>query len=617
MFDVSPTLRLFPVLHGSGDYAALARKEVLARRWKTLAVALPPAVEAEVRDAIELLPTAHAVVIREPRGPEFLNPEDDGPPEVAYVPVEPTQAVIAALRTARQERIAWAFCDLEVDHFESRGGIYPDPYALKRGVSPAHFAAAVLPSLGPPPSEQARDRAAHMARRLKVLEVEGPVLFLCSFREWPWVRQAYRENWEPPEPEPFYAPVETWRIREQTLAFVMGELPFLAHLYEQRRQTLGPDEHLSVDGIKELILEARDRWVAEDARVERSLSPQRLSLLLKYVRNLTLTSRRLSPDLYTLALASKQVVGDGLAIQVVETARTYPYQGEGRPWEEASFGLEGRAVLPSTGEVLAKSLLPGQDVSWRHLELTPPPPKPKIQEWKQRWNPHSSCSYPPEDSRIESFRNHVQELGKALIGADLARSEKFTTSLMDGLDIRETIRHWYTGDLYVKQVPPARGSVEVVLFLFEVPADPKVYPWRCTWYAEHPEESTLSLFATNYQDTLIGPGIGQATYGGCMFIFPPRPIPEIWTDPRLDFAQTLEERMVGAACLHSRERHVVLVSPCAPKSRWRRIARRYKRKLIHMPLSRFSQETVERLRRVHVLNGHEIRSFAAEFIRDH
>lgn len=603
-------------MHGSGDYAALARDEILARRWRTLAVALPPAVEAEVAAAIELLPCAQAVVIHEPRAAEFLGGDEEALPEVAFVPVEPTQAVIAALRTARQERIAWAFVDLEVERFESRGGVYPDPYALKRGVSPAHFAAAVLPSLGPPPSEQARGRAAHMAARLRALEAEGPVLFLCSFREWPWVRQAYVEGWPLPEPEPFYAPVTRVRIREQTLAFVMGELPYIAHLYEARRRTLGPDEHLSVDGIKELILEARDRWIGADRRVQRSLSPQRLALLLKYVRNLTLSASRLSPDLYTLALASKQVVGDAFAIQVVETARTYPYQGEGRPWEEASFSLGERATLPGHGTVHAKNLLPGPMVSWRHLELVPPPPAPKVQEWKQKWNPHATCSHPPEDSRIESFRNYVQEQGKALIGADLARSEKFTTSMMDGLDIRETIRHWYSGDLYVKRIPPARGSVEVVVFLFEVPADPKLYPWRCTWYAEHSDESTLSLFATDYRATLVGPGIGQATYGGCLFLFPPRPLPEIWEDRRFDFTLTLEERLIAAACLHSRERHVVLVSPCALKARWRTIARRYGRKLIHLPLGRFSQETVERLRRVHVLNGHHVRSYAAEFIRD-
>ena len=37
------------------------------------------------------------------------------------------------------------------------------------------------------------------------------------------------------------------------------------------------------------------------------------------------------------------------------------------------------------------------------------------------------------------------------------------------------------------------GSIEVVVFLFDVPADPKLYTFRTTWYAEHAEESTLAF----------------------------------------------------------------------------------------------------------------------------
>ncbi len=48
---------------------------------------------------------------------------------------------------------------------------------------------------------------------------------------------------------------------------------------------------------------------------------------------------------------------------------------------------------------------------------------------------------------------------------------------------------------------------------------------------------------------------------------------------------------------------------------WRSLARRYRRKLVHIPLSRFSQATIQQLRMFHVLNGQQIRSFAAHFIR--
>jgi hypothetical protein len=37
---------------------------------------------------------------------------------------------------------------------------------------------------------------------------------------------------------------------------------------------------------------------------------------------------------------------------------------------------------------------------------------------------------------------------------------------------------------------------------------------------------------------------------------------------------------------------------------------------VHVPIGRFSQELIQRLRVFHVLNGTQIRSFAAHFIRE-
>jgi len=116
---------------------------------------------------------------------------------------------------------------------------------------------------------------------------------------------------------------------------------------------------------------------------------------------------------------------------------------------------------------------------------------------------------------------------------------------------------------------------------------------------------------------VIGPGIAQATYGGCMLIFPPiEPhIYDIWRDPHFDTADTLEERLLMAACAYSREKHVALLSPGPPGAAWRKIAKRYGKRLVHLPLSHFSSSTIQQLRIVHVLNGEQIRSYAADFIR--
>ncbi len=115
---------------------------------------------------------------------------------------------------------------------------------------------------------------------------------------------------------------------------------------------------------------------------------------------------------------------------------------------------------------------------------------------------------------------------------------------------------------------------------------------------------------------LVGPGIAQAEYGGALFLFPPRVIPDVWTDRRLDFTDTLEERLLAAGFLHSQDRHVAVVSPRLPPASWRRLARRFGRKIVHLPLKRFSGQLLERLRTFHVLNGKPVRSYAADFIRD-
>ena len=147
------------------------------------------------------------------------------------------------------------------------------------------------------------------------------------------------------------------------------------------------------------------------------------------------------------------------------------------------------------------------------------------------------------------------------------------------------------------------------------PADPRDYSWRTTWFAEHEDESTLAFFATHYEQELVGPGIGLATYGGAMFLYPPVAIFDVWLDPRLDFTETMEERLLAAACLYSSCPHIALLSSLPPGAGWRRLAKRFNKSWVHVPLGHFGDSTVQQLRMVHVLNGKQIRSYAASFIR--
>jgi hypothetical protein len=57
------------------------------------------------------------------------------------------------------------------------------------------------------------------------------------------------------------------------------------------------------------------------------------------------------------------------------------------------------------------------------------------------------------------------------------------------------------------------------------------------------------------------------------------------------------------------------LSSSPPGAGWRKLAQRYAKKWVHLPLGQFSDQTIQQLRMVHVLNGHQVRSYAAEFIR--
>jgi hypothetical protein len=607
VLDLSPRLWVLPVIHGSGDFALEVRRRLKERRPDCVALALPPSFAGAVERGVEMLPQVSLALQRE----VSLEGQYNG------VPIDPCQGLIAGVRTALEEGIDRAYVDLEVEVYEEEQGlVLPDPYALKE-VPLEKFLAALVPVLPPPEKGgQRQQRLRHMAYELHCLELEYQnIACVCSVADWPWLRQAYARRTPYAPHARGVAMPEVRRVAEECLYFVLGELPYITYLYEYRRAELVADASLAIDGIKALLLASRDHWVVAQGLEDHWLTPQRLGLLLQYVRNLTLLDGRLTPDLYNLALAAKQVVGDDFALSVLEVASQYPPQRMGRAEDELSAGI-GK-IADDDGEVRPwKNRLQGVARSWRSLPLKPNPPPPEKQRWSQMWDPFGQCSYPPEDRRIESFQQHVREQARLLLGQDQARVEKFTASIKDGLDIRETLRHWHTGDLYVKELPPARGNVEVVVFLFDVPADPGRYPWRSTWYAEHGEESTLAFFATSFLENMVGPGIGQAVYGGCFFLFPPRPVPDIWKDARFEFARTLEERLLAGGLYHSQEKKVVLVSPPPPRLEWRRLAKRFGRHLVHLPLKRFSPSMVDRLRRFHVLNAKEVRSYAARFIRD-
>ncbi len=627
LLEIGPRVTALPIVHGSGDFAWEVRRLMMKHSFDCVAVPIPQSFQTPVESAILQLPVPSVVVQKDmasfSTGWQPTDDSGDDEPDdsfeeqtklgASYVPIDPCQPVIAAIRTAMGDRIPRRYVDLETSRYSPNTRLLPDAYALKQ-LPVERFAAAVIPHVSASPDPQWSKRIRFMAWQLRELSVDfEKILFVTSVMDFPWIRQAFLDReLKCPDHEPVND-AEKFQVKNDTLWFLLGELPFITGLYEQVRSELGDDDQLSIDGLKELMISARDDYKSEYKSRARKITPKLLSQCLKYIRNLTLIDNRLTPQLATIVMAAQQVAGDGYALHVLEKSKEYLFNRDlDLPEVRMAIdqaGFPGDEILPMV------SRLPGPPLVYSQLELVPRPNVDQQENWKQKWNPFSQCSWPPEDDLIENFRQAVFDRAAEVMGADLAQTEKFTTSIKDGIDIRDTVRHWYDGEIYVKVLPPNQGKLDCSVMLFDSPADPREYPWRTTWFAEHKNESTLAFYGTDFASQPIGPGICLANYGGALFLYPPIAIPDIWQDPRLDFTTTLEERLLAAACLHSKCPHIALVSPSPPGAAWRQLAKKFKKKWVHLPLGRFSDSTVQQLRMVHVLNGKEVRSYAADFIR--
>ena len=194
-----------------------------------------------------------------------------------------------------------------------------------------------------------------------------------------------------------------------------------------------------------------------------------------------------------------------------------------------------------------------------------------------------------------------------------ARTEPFTTSLLDGIDLRETIRNWHEGKIYVRSFQKLPGEVGAVVVIFDDDRQDR-YPYSITWLGEHQNESDMAFYATDPLEHLVGPGIGRSEYGGFLLSLPPLRMTDIWDDPDYDFAESKPERLLLAALDYSLEKNVVYVARRPPRSIFRTIAGRLGRKIIYIPIGQLSPVALKRIRVFHVLDGHDRRERAREYI---
>ena len=597
-----------PVVPGRLEFAIEVRRRILAERPAVVAVELPATLEGVYLDALQRLPQISVIFYTDPVNRARPDAEPD---QAVYVPVEPADPFVEAIRSAQEIGAQVVFADPDSNERPHLPDSYPDSYALTSiPLSKYVEAYRVYPQER---TDALESFAGGIAWKLQGADPFAQVMVVLSLNLLDPVLDAM----EKPQAEPARRRRDDLQLvnaHPECLGEITSEYPFLQERYEMYRVEM--QEPGMVDRPKvqmALFREAEHAWMLNTG--EKMHRWQR-RLLARYSRNLALTHRDLTASLFDLTVAARSIVDENYAWDVWETASRYSHQQTISDIETVT--ISGEEVWLNTKRIRLRRRLPSTKRRLGNLGLKPRRKEKFPGEWASELNGASICSYPPEDMVIEDFGRFLKKKGKSVLSEERATVEPFTASLLDGIDLRETIRNWHDGKIFVRNVQKIHGEVGSVIVIFDedVVAGESAgrYNYMTTWLGEHQNESDMAFYSTYPFEHLIGPGIGRAEYGGFLMSLPARRMYDVWADPDYDFAETKAERLLLAGLDYSIQKYVVYVAAKPPRSVFRNIAGRFGRTIVYIPIGQLSPVTMKKIRVVHVLDGYDKRDTAKEFI---
>lgn len=590
----------FPVVPGRIEFAARVRRYLLEHRPGVVAVELPGSLERQYDAAIARMPKMSVIVIPDEHDPEA---------QAMYIPIEPADAFVEALRTAHEVEAKTLFLEPPTAKRPHLPDTYPEPYAVETIGTEKYVEEYRVRSQ--PRTAEMEAHAAAMAWKLQGADPSATVCVVVSLN----LLDALLDAMEKPQDEPprgrirLFNTAELFNLHPDCLAEVTSEAPYYQERYEAMREKMQQGFELDRPRWQLALLRDAEKEYAINTG-DRMASWQRVGLA-RFARNLAILDAHLVPSAYDLTLAARSLVDDNYGYEVWQMANRYSVQQTEDPPLE-TLNISGEEVWIRTRKIRIRRRLPRMKQMLKPSGLKRSKEKTKG-EWARETNGASICSYPPEDLVIENYGRFVKRYAKSMISEERTRVEPFSASTFDGIDLRETIRNWHEGKLYVRELGKTGGDVGALAIIFDEDRDNR-YDYLTTWLGEHQNESDMAFYSTRPFLHLVGPGIGRAEYGGLLMTLPPRRMYDVWGDSDYDAAETKAERLLMAALDYSMERHVVYAAKRPPRSIFRQLAARLNRKIVYVPLGQLSPAKLKKIRVVHVLDSYERREQAKQYI---
>lgn len=492
-------------------------------------------------------------------------------------------------------------------------------------------------------------RSLHMAEQIKsALEDAQEILLVVGIAHWPVIHTYLSQQLtqlQPALPEalvqqilPFIAHAQlrhskahVWKfadIHPHSLHLIIDDLPaIITHYLDQFFDVVYYDpvqpllEQLPYDytsGILQIFFTAEQRY---SKLFDDNISPASYTRMLQYLRNLMSLTQTISPSLYMLLTVAKGIADDDYAFEVYRAAIAYRYlPNEQQQLDEQikfipdeqqgniiKFAFKRRFKRP----ILSKTELHDNEFD-KYEDLDPIPEELYPGQWEDIWekySPFSTVSYPPEDVYIENYFHFLRKKALQAILKEKATTEEFQTTMLDGIDWKETIRHFHEHKIYVQNVPKSRVGIGALIVQFlENPTEE--YSHHSILFAEHDQESDISIVSTSPGDIIVGPGISRMKLAAVISVYPPTgKIAHVpyGSDP-------LKTKLIFAAMKMATTNIIVLVSAKAPNAQQKYFAHTNGYKLVHIPMQQLTKASLHRLRTFHLLAHRSLRDIARYYL---
>ena len=668
-------LTIIPTYHSNLDFVYELRKSFYQNPPDLICVEFPENLKSLIIEGVHRFPSISLVLYYD----EMLKQQ-------LFIPIIPSDSLIESIRLAQEYGIPVEFIDLFVKNYSPENQILPDSYVLNKLSldefynivkkelkfeviaeskyqkekfeqekklkdhldgeflleSESHlknFSGADAQNWIHSSKEIDTLRNHYMAAKLKEIIKKIPdrqILVVMGLAHWERIKNLLEHgNILEDITTSFSTSVDAklFNILQEDLPKIMIETPNIVFQYEifRGRQKKVIDKlpfrnYEEIDllkinqfnSIKIILQRAVNQYKQE---YDEKISLHKLKSLFQYIRNLPLIENRITPVLFDIVLASKSIINDNFAWVVWDECKLYPFAKDDDNLDSLSFHKEG--ILLDGKYFKLRRTIPLK-IQRIKLPLKPKPKEFKKGQWRAIWdkNKWNLVSYLPEDLFEENYFHHVRTRSMNLLKDENIRTHEFTSTLMDGIDFRETIRNWaFRKKIFVKEKRTILGEVDSVVIIFNrdetaTETDEK-FPHRQMWYAEHLKESDLAFYSTYPGIDLVGPGISRIELGGVVSFFPPRNIPDIWNGKFLKnypLGKKKADRLLLAALLFAQKPFITYIAKNKPASIFYSMAARLRIKIIYLPLDRFNPVSLRALRNLHVLAGKKIRSYAHKYI---